>query len=124
MYEVPEDFKLKEHVVVENKNNPNLHAIKLLEEPYSGIIFSYGGVSFDKIVGDGGEEHVNMKFEYDVHEWAGHDLSQKQKAEFECYLGDFLRDLIIYGIQENNITYTGGIDDENRTGDPIEPDSQ
>jgi hypothetical protein len=39
-------------------------------------------------------------------------------------LGDFLKDLIIFGIQENNLTYTGGIDDENRTGDPIEPDTQ
>ena len=27
-------------------------------------------------------------------------------------------------VEENNLTYTGGIDNENRTGDLIEPDSQ
>jgi len=124
MFEVPDDFKLKDHLVLEHKNDPNLQAIKLLEEPYSGIIFSYDGVSFDKISGDAGEEHVTMKFHYDVHEWAGHDFTAKQKDQFETYLGDFLKDLIIFGIQENNLTYTGGIDDENRTGDPIEPDTQ
>jgi hypothetical protein len=42
---------------------------------------------------------------------------------FEKHIGDVLQDLIHKGIEENNITYTGGVD-ENRTGDPIEPDSQ
>ena len=124
MYNVPEDFKLREHQVLENKNSPNSYAIKLLEAPYSGIIYSYGEVSFDKINGDANEEHATLKFEYDVHDWAGYDFTKKQKYDFEIYLGDFLRDLIIFGLKENNITYKGGIDDENRTGDPIEPDSQ
>ena len=43
---------------------------------------------------------------------------------FETYIGDILQELIHEGIEKNSLTYTGGIDNENRTGDPIEPDSQ
>lgn len=109
MYEVPEDFQLPAHVVLENKVDKT-QAIKLLVSPYEGIIFSYGKVSFDKIVGDADEEHAHMHFEYNVHDYAGKDFSAKQKAVFEEFLGDFLRDLIIFGINENNISYTGGIE--------------
>ena len=107
--------KMRGHVVMENKHNGN-HALKLTDPPYSGIIFSYGKVEFEE-VGD----TLKIKFVYDVHDDAGIDYDE---VEFEKYLGDFLQELIYYGIEQNDITYTGGVDDENRTGDPIEPDSQ
>jgi hypothetical protein len=121
MYEVPDDWELPPHQTVEHKDAPGVTAIKLLAEPYSGIIVSYGKVSFDTTHGDAGEEHVKMNFEYTLHEDAGKDMTAKQMKEFEVYLGDFLRDLIIYGIKENNIAYTGGVD-ESRENDPIQSD--
>ena len=42
---------------------------------------------------------------------------------FEKYIGHILQELLHEGVAKNNLTYTGGVD-ENRTGDPIEPDSQ
>lgn len=121
MYEVPDDWELPPHQMVEHKDAPGVTAIKLLAEPYSGIIVSYGKVSFDEIHGDAGESHVTMKFEYDVHEYAGKDFTAKQQKQFEVYLGDFLRNLIVQGVQENNIAYTGGVD-ESRENDPIQSD--
>ena len=58
--------------------------------------------------------------EYDIIDDAGVDYV---KEELEQYLGDMLVEFITYGLIKNEITYTGGVD-ENRTGDPIEPDSQ
>ena len=106
---------LRPHVVMENSQN-GIQAIKLTEEPYSGIIFTYGKVEF---IEDG--DKLRIKFDYDVHDNAGKDCESK---EFEQYLGDFLQELIVWGVVNNDITYTGGIDNENRTGDLIEPDSQ
>lgn len=121
MYEVPDDWELPPHKTVEHKDAPGVTAIKLLAEPYSGIIISYGKVSFDTIYGDSGEEHVKMSYAYTLHDDAGKDMSAKQMKDFEVYLGNFLRDLIIYGIKENNIAYTGGVD-ESRENDPIQSD--
>jgi len=106
--------KMRGHVVMENKHNGN-RAIKLTDKPYEGIIFSYGAVSFEEV-----DDHLKIKFDYDIHNDAGYDLV---KEEFEQYLGDFLQELIRYGLENNELIYTGGID-ENRTGDPIEPDTQ
>ena len=105
---------LRPHVVLEHKHN-GLHAIKLTEEPYRGIIFSYGKVQF---IEEG--DVVRLKYDYDIHDDAGVEYV---KEELEKYLGDFLMELIVWGVHENSLTYTGGVD-ENRTGDPIEPDSQ
>ena len=94
---------MKPHVVVESKSS-GIDAIKLLEEPYSGIIFTYGKVSFD-------EDDANMKlkinFEYEILDSASKEWD---KELFEEYLGDFLQELIRDGIEQNNLTYTGGTD--------------
>jgi hypothetical protein len=100
---------------VQNKKT-NVEAIKLLEHPYEGIIYSYGKVKF---VEEG--DNLRIKFEYDIIEDADSIYDTK---EFEQYIGDILQELIHLGIEKNNITYTGGIDDENRTGDIVEPDKQ
>lgn len=105
---------VRPHKVLENKRN-GVQAIKLTESPYSGIIFNYGKVSFDEQ-----SEQLKIAFEYDIIDDAGVDYV---KEELEQYLGDMLVEFITYGLIKNEITYTGGVD-ENRTGDPIEPDSQ
>ena len=108
---------MSKYVVVENRQS-GLDAIKLLEEPFSGIIYSYGKVSFDE---DEENFKLTIKFDYEILDNAGKEFSDPKP--FENYIGDILQELIHIGIQENSLTYTGGVD-ENRTGDPIEPDSQ
>lgn len=109
------DNNLRPHVVLENKHN-GMHAIKLTEDPYSGIIFSYGRVWFD----DDSDVTLKINFDYDVHDSNGIDYDT---VEFETYLSGFLQELILYGIHNNDLTYTGGVD-ENRAGDFNEPDFQ
>lgn len=104
-------------VIVENRKN-GMDAIKLLEDPFSGIIYSYGRVEFEE---DASNDRLNLKFEYEIHDRNGKEFSNN--SPFESYIGDILQELIHRGIEENSLTYTGGVD-ENRTGDPIEPDSQ
>jgi hypothetical protein len=106
------------YVTVQNRKD-GMDAIKLLDEPFSGIIFTYGRVSFEE---DRTNDHLKINFEYEILD----DNSKKfsDTKPFEKYIGDLLQELIHKGIEENNLTYTGGIDNENRTGDLIEPDSQ
>lgn len=104
-------------VTVENRKN-GMDAIKLLEEPFSGIIYSYGRVSFEE---DEANDRLKMSFEYEIHDKNGKEFTDFKP--FEKYIGDLLQEMIHQGIAENSLTYTGGVD-ENRTGDPIEPDSQ
>jgi hypothetical protein len=106
------------YVVVENKHT-GYDAIKLLDDPFSGIIISYGKVEFEE---DDPNDTLRLKFEYEIHDKGGKDFTNLKP--FEKYLGDLLQHLIHEGLKENNLTYTGGIDNENRTGDLIEPDSQ
>lgn len=106
------------YATVENKHT-GYDAIKLLDEPFSGIIVSYGKVGFEE---DEANDTLRLQFEYEIHDKANKDFSDMKP--FEKYLGDLLQQLIHDGLKENNLTYTGGIDNENRTGDSFEPDSQ
>jgi hypothetical protein len=101
---------------LESKNS-GVTAIQLTEEPFSGIIYSYGKVEFNA---DEENFKLTLKFEYEIHDMAGKDLSNKQP--FEQYIGKILEELLHQGIEENSITYTGGVD-ENRTEDSSESDS-
>jgi hypothetical protein len=93
------------YVVVENKHT-GYDAIKLLDDPFSGIIISYGKVEFEE---DDPNDTLRLKFEYEIHDKAGKDFTDLKP--FEKYLGDLLQQLIHEGLEENNLTYTGGVDD-------------
>ena len=86
-------------VVVENRVTGH-DAIKLTSGPYEGIIFSYGRVSFEEQPDD----TCKLHFEYEIHE----NHMEYVKEEFEHYLGDLLSLILMDELQKNNITYTGG----------------
>jgi hypothetical protein len=89
-------------VVVENRKT-GLDAIKLTSGPYSGIIYTYGKVNFDEQ--DDGT--CKLCFEYEVLENEQEYIAE----EFEHYIGDLLQFIMMDQLQKNNITYTGGIDE-------------
>jgi hypothetical protein len=95
-------------VVMENKAN-GMQAIKLTEEPFEGIIYTYGKVEFKE---DEGKDKINLAFEYEILDMNNKGLTDMKP--FEIYIGKILEELIHIGIEENNISYTGGVD-ENRT---------
>lgn len=108
---------MSNYIVVENKTN-GMDAIKLLDEPFSGIIYTYGRVQFEE---DNYNDVLKIKFEYEILDDAGKKFSDNKP--FETYIGNVLQDLIHRGIQENSITYTGGLD-ENRDSDTVKFDSK
>jgi hypothetical protein len=102
----------KKYILLESKYDGK-ESLQLTCEPYSGIIFSYGKVSFAE---DETNSILRLNFEYDIHDNASKVFD---KTLFENYLGDLLQELIHDGIEKNSITYTGGID-ENRAEDSDE----
>jgi hypothetical protein len=97
----------KPYILVENRKTGH-DAIKLTSGPFQGIIYSYGKVKFE-------EQHddiCKLNFEYEVH----NNQIEYNKEEFEFYIGELLQFIMAEELQRNNITYTGGID-ENRNED-------
>jgi hypothetical protein len=107
----------KPYVVVESKYS-GLDAIKLTEEPWQGIIYAYGKVEFEE---DEVNSTIHLKFDYEILDDGGKGFTNKQP--FEAYIGKILEELLHEGIQENNLTYTGGTEiDANRTKDSEQSD--
>lgn len=97
---------LRPHKVL-GKSDPeqgSLHALTLTEGPFSGIIFSYTTVNFEE---DKENDKLRVKFEYFVHdvppEKKGYD-----KAVFENELGDFLVELLYYGLERDKLGFIDG----------------
>jgi len=92
------------YVVLESKYD-GMQAIKLTKEPYEGIIYSYGKVNF---VPDEKNDKLTIQFDYEIH-----DRNSKGFDEeiFQNYIGEILQQLIMEGIMENSISYTGGVDE-------------
>ena len=103
--------------IMESRSS-GMHAIKLLEDPFSGIIFSFGKVDLNESA-DG--ESLHLAFEYEVLDYAGRAMTDMKP--FESYIGKLLEEMIHIGVHENSLVYTGGVD-ENRTEDSSESDSQ
>ena len=88
--------------------------IKLTSNEYSGIIYSYGRVKL--IEEDAG---LRVQFHYDIHE---NPIGVLDEANFRHHIGDILIDLLDEQLSQNQVVYTGGID-ENRTTDSEQSDS-
>jgi hypothetical protein len=86
-----------------------MQALRLTEEPYKGIMFTFGKVSFN----ERDDGHMACNFEYNIIDDCDREIDM---AEFEKYISKILEELIRQGIKENSLTYTGGVD-ENRTKD-------
>lgn len=72
------------------------------EGPFQGIIFRYNSVQVAEVE----EEYATLTFDYDVlGETKPNDL-----VAFEQTLGQLLQEMIMKGIEENSIVYTGGTD--------------
>ena len=89
-----------------------LQALKLTEEPYKGIMYTYGKVSF-KERDDG---NMSCNFEYNIIDDCNKEVDMK---EFEKYISKILEVMLREGIENNSLIYTGGVD-ENRTEDSNE----
>lgn len=104
------DFRIKHTVLEQEFEGKKIYAIKLHETPYSGIIISYGKVSFNE---DEENDKLCIAFEYDLIEDNDQEYDLK---EFENYIGELLQEMIAFEMTRNNLIFTGGTD-ENRKDD-------
>ncbi len=87
-----------------NKNDP-VAKLEILKGPFSGIVFSYGAVSFPESA-DGEDEHI-LKFEYDIVSGSPSDLTS-----FENEIGQMLINIIRATIDAgDSLIYSGGVDE-------------
>ena len=105
-------------ITILESRKDGLQAIKLLEEPFEGIIYTYGKVSLDA---DEENDRIKLAFEYEILDYNNKTLVKMEP--FEAYIGKILEELIHIGIEENSLVYTGGVD-ENRNEDSDESDSR
>lgn len=77
------------------QDGKELHALSLTEGQFSGIVFSYEDVSFKEE-----EDKLKIKFEYFVHE-VPEEIKNYDKKSFEKELGDFLVELLYYGLEKD-----------------------
>ena len=111
--------KLRPHKVL-GKTTPDgeLHALTFTEGSFDGIIFSYTDVSFCE---DEERGVLRVGFEYNIHD-IPYDKHGFDVKAFEKELGDFVIELLQYGLEKNHL---GFIDDnENRKDNLIKLDSQ
>jgi hypothetical protein len=74
-----------------------LHALCLTSGDFSFIVFSYKDVKFEE---DQEKQKLVIKFEYDVHE-VPESRKGYDKSAFEKELGDFLVELLYYGLEKD-----------------------
>ena len=87
--------------------------LKFTNTSFDDIIFVLGKVSFE----EQGEDGLILHYEYDVLE----HTKPYEKNDLDKLMGGFVMQMLEQGVQENNLVYTGGID-ENRDADIIESD--
>lgn len=101
----------------------DLHALALTSGDFAGIVFSYNSVQFSEEKGDD-EDKLKIHFEYEVHEVPPH-LREYDKVVFEKELGDFMVELLYYGLERDHLGFIPEEDNEqDRENNTVEPDSQ
>ena len=86
------------YVMVENKAN-GMETIKLLDEPFAGIVFSYGQINVDTEEDD---HKININFEYELLDKGSKDFGNIEP--FEQYIGKLLEHIIHSGIEQESNT--------------------
>jgi hypothetical protein len=93
-----------------NSGGQQLYAFNFKNSEFDDIIFSYDRVEF---IEDTANDKLITKFNYIVHE----HKREYDKIKFEKELGDFLIELVVQGALENNLIFTGGVDEQDRAND-------
>lgn len=92
------------HEILEDTHN-DVNLVKMTEGKYKDLIFSLGKVSVDEEEG----EELKLTFEYDVHS----EGVEFVKEELEQYLGEFVKELLIFNLSRHEVVFTGGVDEPN-----------
>ena len=82
--------------------------IKLLEDPYAGVVYNYTTVSFD-------EQLMKLKFNYDLwrtpEDFELEELTEEEQNAFEILLGDILLNLMEEALDADRTDNLGDTDE-------------
>jgi hypothetical protein len=110
--------KLRPHKVLGRRiEGVDIHALSLDEGDFSDIIFVYRDVSFNE---DTKNDKLKMKFEYEIIDVPKY-REGFDKVQFEKEIGDFLVELLFYGLERDHL---GFVDDKYSEDHTIKLDSQ
>lgn len=87
---------MHKYVIVENRHTGQ-EAIKLLEEPFAGIVYSYGTIETTE---DEVNRKITLRFGYDIIDKANKDFGSMEP--FEKYIGEILTEILHQKIKEMN----------------------
>lgn len=76
------------------------YSVELVDHHYSGIKFVIGKVALD-------EDNFTLKYNYDIIE----SNVEYDKKEFEHTIGDLIVQMLRAGVTNNDLVYTGGVDE-------------
>lgn len=74
------------YAIVESRTD-GFQAIKLLDEPFEGIVYSYYNINFDH-----DQDKISIKFDYECHDMANKQFGSMEP--FEQYIGIVLQKII------------------------------
>lgn len=81
-----------------------LHALCLTTGPFADIVFSYTDVKF---IENENQDHLTVKYSYHVHDVPDDKKDYDVKA-FEQEIGDFVMELLQYGVERDHLGYIDG----------------
>jgi hypothetical protein len=104
MEQILKDPITKKFVFLENKDIPEQTCIGLTEKTeYAGVVYKYGKVTLpdeNKLMQD---NHLNLKFDYDILDTNGISKEILEGKEFHKLIGDILYHVIIAQSEDGNI---------------------
>lgn len=113
MEQILKDPITKKFVFLNSKEFPNQTCIGLTEKTnYAGVIYKYGEVTLPDETKLKENQHLNLKFKYDILESNGVNKTKLKSKDFHKLVGDILYHVIIAQSED------GSIEPDNREDDP------
>ena len=112
MEQILKDPITEKFVFLESKDVPNQTCIGLTElTDYSGVVYKYGKVTLPDESALSANEHLNLKFDYDILDTNGISKEILEGKEFHKLIGDILYHVIIAQSEDAQL------EPDNRTDD-------
>ncbi len=104
MEQILKDPITKKFVFLNSKEFPNQTCIGLTEKTdYAGVIYKYGEVTLPDETKLNENQHLNLKFKYDILESNGVNKTKLKSKDFHKLVGDILYHVIIAQSEDGNI---------------------
>ena len=99
---------MKKNITYVEKADSDFTSIKVLQEPYNGIIYTYGKVKVSEPEGEG--ENAKISFDYRVEEVPPVFGKSKEEIENDQDFANFIGDILVE-ILEDSVENDGSSDD-------------